>query len=334
MTREAGGQFKDTLAVKTIARSSLILKDVKEKYEKTPDGFYKVTKYVSREVVRVIFELRKQRIREHLKIAEQEISVTSVNLALALKHYYWALLLADICPDTMQLTLGSATTENLPSSSILQRLNSVLRSITFKPVKQIPSDMYVWRYSVEINGKSISEMKYEIYDGDGQTMYDIRNGSVQMTFNYSSYEQERTTTALIEYAYENEMDELLLTARNLRKGKGVTNSISVSIPGTGKKTEPPAKRAVPKPIEDLLACADNPEKFKSILNELLKKGKIIVGSDNDFEKFDGLYSILIGKDKSVVILYHEKNRFYSITTGEEVDLHRHAGKQRTWVKVN
>lgn len=337
-SKRESGQFSiDSTSLNTIARSSIILTDVGEIVENVNGELFRVKRFVSKESVKKMFELRRQRMLDFVRIADDEISsnnsAAAVNVGLTLKNYYWALLLAQITPDVT----ASSISAQLPN-----KIEAVARNIVFRAMKRIDDENVVWKYGVEYKGRRVSNLRYSFFDGMGQTDAEVTKGETKLTFYFPGRDdREREIDLTLEYRYEDEMDELVRLADSTLGGRSMPTTVVLMVPGE-KGTEPaPLPRPphekvsilIPQALRPLLADHKNFEETKGILDKLVKEGKIITGRANDFETLDGLYALVVGREGVLALLQCVKGKYYNAQAETEVTLREFAGKRIVWIDL-
>lgn len=344
-TSELAKVFRQSTSLTIIARSIMQLRDVQEKLDKQEDGFFHVTKYVTKEAVSRMFAQRRQQVLEHLQIADRELSFcdqnTSCDVGVVLKHYYWAYLLAHLYPDTISF---GALRKNY--SSVLvgapDLLESLIKKVSIQAARRIKDQMIVWQCAATVTGSPISHLLYSYFDGMGQTDGEIRDGQTKLTLFFSDeVDRQREVVLEIEYKYADEMDATLRLADSLVAKGAIPNTVTLVIPGSSEtkflsKSPPETVKAVvqlPQPLRDLLADQNSFEETMKTIERLARQGKIIPGSAKDFESLDGLYGVVLDPHGLSGIIRCEKGKYFDALSKDVVDLRKFAGKRITWIEV-
>ena len=137
----------------------------------------------------------------------------------------------------------------------------------------------------------------------------------------------------VEYAYADEMDELLQFAHQSRGNTTIANTLLFTLQGEKPQhTLPPPRDSVqtttlPAPIAALLSVKENVENVLNTLQKLVKENKIIAGSAKDFETTDGLYGCIVGKEGIIALIKAEKQQYFDAESGNAVQLKTYAGKR-------
>ncbi|HAL54900.1 MAG TPA: hypothetical protein DCP63_00090 [Bacteroidetes bacterium] len=333
-TAETNARLDQTTVSRVVTRSITELKDVKERMITTPQGFYRVVKYLPKSAVKRMFELRRSRILELIAIAERELQ-ESLHLSSALKNLYRALLLGRLYPDTlgfsMRLDEGSALHFKNLEMGIRNIFERLFRGLTFKPERAIDDEAIVWEYKVTLDNRPVAALHYEYYDAMGQTEADVKDGKTRMTFFYSKEEsREREVILAIEYRYADEMDELTRAADSLMQAAALPNKISIILPVADR-----AKPTISLPLELrlVLDVGNSFEAVRSRLDSLVRKSRIVLGSAGEFESLEGLYGLILGPEGVIGLVQYKGKRTLDAATGVEVDMRKFGGKKITWIEV-
>jgi len=354
--------YSDSTVARVIARSSMKLSEVSEDVTNPKPGLFRVTKYVSKTIVDQMFEMRRQKILEHLDIAGTELvkvkAGSSVNLAAVLDNYYKAFLLLFTLRerDTLSYAFHLDEAPYVRISKDLKAgipyvLENVINGIHVRPVKHIEDAITVWKCTVDFNGVPITNMQYSFYDGAGNTYGDIRNGETLMTFFFPSKEnRERDIDIKIEYRNEENEDELLDIAKTLSAKEKLAEVVTFKLPADEvtvpikiiepKKAEPDKAVVattqtanVPSSIRELIAVQESWNKTKPVLMELNRRNHIIVGRKEDFESTEGLFVLTVDQNGAVTLLQYSKNKLSDLLTKKEYSLHDFEGRPIYWIEV-
>ena len=314
-TAETNARLDQTTVSRVVTRSITELKDVKERMITTPQGFYRVVKYLPKSAVKRMFELRRSRILELIAIR--------------------ALLLGRLYPDTlgfsMRLDEGSALHFKNLEMGIRNIFERLFRGLTFKPERAIDDEAIVWEYKVTLDNRPVAALHYEYYDAMGQTEADVKDGKTRMTFFYSKEEsREREVILAIEYRYADEMDELTRAADSLMQAAALPNKISIILPVADR-----AKPTISLPLELrlVLDVGNSFEAVRSRLDSLVRKSRIVLGSAGEFESLEGLYGLILGPEGVIGLVQYKGKRTLDAATGVEVDIRKFSGKKITWIEV-
>jgi len=331
-----------------VARSVIDLRDVKERSERLEDGSFRVTKYVSKDAVKEMFGRRRERILEHLRIAQQELLGSRLNLGSSLKHFYWAYLLARLYPDTLSFSISIDSAKRGRSTNLAVEvpnvLESLIKQLEFRPIKRIEDEIIVWKYGATLNRRPIASLQFNYFDGMGQTEGEVKDGEVKIALFFSKKEnREREIVIDVEFKYAGEMDEILHLADTLRTSTTIPNTFTVLIPGgseipaVSKPVSLPPERkppiSLPKPLSDLISTGNDFSMTIKKVNTLVKQNKILAGSAKDFESLEGMYGLILGPEGIAAVVKCDKGKYYDASTGKLIDLKGFAGKKITWIEV-
>ncbi|MGD0038058.1 MAG: hypothetical protein ABSC53_12300 [Bacteroidota bacterium] len=354
---EKAAEYTDSTVASVIARSSMKLSEVEEDVTNPKPGLYRVTKYVSKIIVDQMFEMRRQKIIEHLDIAGTELGKAkaggSVNLASVLDNYYKAFLLLFTLRDhdTLSYVFHSDEAPYVRVSKDLKAgipyaLENVINGIHVRPIKHIEDANTVWKCAVDFKGIPVTNMQYSFYDGAGNTYCDIRNGETLMTFFFPTREnRERDIDVKIEYRDEENSDELLEIAKTLSAKEKLAENVTFKLPADEisvpiKKIEPKKDSTVstqitgiPSSIRELIAVQENWNKTKPVLMELNRRKCIIVGRKEDFESTEGLFVLTVDKSGAVTLLQCSKEKLCDLLSKKEFSLQDFTGRPIYWIEA-
>jgi hypothetical protein len=354
--------YSDSTVARVIARSSMKLSEVSEDVTNPKPGLYRVTKYVAKTTVDQMFEMRRQKILEHLDIAGTELGKAkaggSVNLTSLLDNYYKAFLLLFTLRDHDTLSyvfhLDEAPYVRISKdlkAGIPYVLDNVISGIHVHPMKHIDDAYTVWKCTVDFKGAPVTNMQYSFYDGAGNSYGDVRNGETLMTFFFPTREnRERDIDVKIEYRNEENEDELLDIAKTLSAKEKLAEVVTFKLPADEstvpiKKIEPkkaePDKAVVattqtanvPSSIRELIAVQESWNKTKPVLMELNRRKHIIVGRKEDFESTEGLFVLTVDQNGAVTLLQCSKDNLSDLLTKKDFSLHDFEGRPIYWIEV-
>jgi hypothetical protein len=354
---ETATAYTDSTVARVIARSSMKLSEVGEDVANLEPGLYRVTKYVSKITVDQMFEMRRQKIIEHLNIAELELgkakSGGSVNLSSVLSNYYKAFLLLFTLRDRDTLSYVFHVSEP-PYTRVSKELKAgipyaienVINGIHVHPVKRIEEANLVWKCAVDYSDVPVSNMQFSFYDGAGNTYNDVRNGDALMTFFFPTKQiRERDIDVRIEYRDEENEDELLEIAKTMSAKEKLEDIVTFKLPAD--EVSVPIKKVeskimdttsirmgnIPSSIRALIAVQESWNKTKPILMDLNKRKRIIIGRKEDFESTEGLFVMTVDKNGSVTLLRCKKDVLYEIATGKEYSSSDFTGRPVYWIET-
>ncbi|MCX6135875.1 MAG: LPP20 family lipoprotein [Ignavibacteriales bacterium] len=329
----------ENTVLSTITKSSLQLTDVAEIVE-NENNEYRVTKFISKENISKMFDIRRKKIIEHLNISESELFATSnsINLGVVLKNYYWALILSRIYPDTISYPFqqdrnNAPQTSSQLAATLPNRIESIINAVVFTPINKIDDEYVVWKCRVDYQSRSVGNLNFSFFDGEGQTEGRVVNGETKLSF-YFKDNREREIDLKIDFKYEDEMDELLHLA------EGVSADIKIpsnkNIVFSGLKLLPKrdkVKDSIPPVISELLKCRNDLQKTMQCLRDLAKQNKIIVGNDSTFISKERLYRLVLGEQGIIAFLQFKEKKYYDLMTQRYVLTKDYAGKRMTWIEV-
>lgn len=344
---ESNGRLTDSAALNTIARSSMLLTDVRESVVTNNDGAYAVTKYVEKASVQKMFRLRREKILEYIRIADSDLEQNDgdpINLDEALRYYYWALLLSDIYPDTISFVPLISRDKGLAvsaSAGLQHTLETIIHDISFSPVKQVPDENIVWKFAVAWRGHSAGALDFEYFDGVGQSLGEVKNGEALLTFYYAKGKAVKDIALFPDYVHEENMDEILRMAHAMKKPDELSGAIALQLPGAPETNIPAPEpmqpvvidTSLPVPIQQLLQVKNDLSQIQTTLNILIKQKKIIAGKTSEFENYEGLYAAILSKEGMIAMLRYGNRSLRDAATGAKADMKDYAGKIIVWIEV-
>jgi hypothetical protein len=349
-TEEHNEHFDQSSVSRTVTRSILGLKGVQENVDQSADGMYRVTKYIARESVLDMFREWKRQAVEHVRLAEGALAVDRIDLGTALKQYYQAYLIATLIPDTISVAipslLGMQAHGPLSGSvGIPLFVQKLISSVAIKDAKKIEGEQNTWKCRIEWSGHPVSSFDYEYFDGVGQTTSKVTDGETVFTFFFTDTSRERRDFPLaVEYRYPDELADLLAVADSLHTAQPFDNRVLVTLQLGGTKPAKPvvSKSLPPKPtdvaqlpeaIRILHAAGGTFEGFMSMLRSLVRRGKVVQGSEKDFESLDGLFGVVVGPEGLAAMVQKQRREFVDALTKKKVALDEFAGRRIVWIEV-
>ena len=164
---------------------------------------YRIMRYIETSEVMKIFELRKDKIREMLSVAERAESERKIDAAL--KHYYWAQLLTRTLLYPAEMTYRNANNEEvLAVVWIPNKITEILGKLSFSFNGFSDSEQTMARLAVTYDQQPVTSLDYTYWDGfdwsmitsakDGLGILELRANSAVKSVNIK-----------VEYAYDNEV---------------------------------------------------------------------------------------------------------------------------------
>ncbi|MGD1046296.1 MAG: hypothetical protein ABR936_13385 [Bacteroidota bacterium] len=354
---ETATTYTDSTAARVIARSSMKLSEVGEDVINPKPGVYHVTKYVSKTMVDQMFEMRRQKIIEHLDIAGIELGKAkmggSLNLSSVLTNCYKAFLLLFTLRDRDTVSYAFQISEPPYTrvskdlkAGIPYAIENVINGIHVRPIKRIEDANLVWKCAIDYFGAPVTNMQFSFYDGAGNTYSDVRNGEALLTFFFPTREnRERDIDIKIEYRDEENSDELLEIAKTISAKEKLAEVVTFKLPVDEisvplKKTEPKQESttstqptSMPTSIRELIAVQESWNKTKPVLMELNRRKHIIVGRREDFESTEGLFVLTVDKSGAVTLLQCNKDKLCDLLTKKDFSLQDFSGRPIYWIEA-
>lgn len=349
---ERNASVTDSSSASTVAMSLVTLRDVEEESLRLDDGSYRVQKSVSRESVGKFFAARRARIMERIRAASGIFRNSDLpyDISAALKDLYAASLELALYPEAIDssFTVFDARAFGISRAGIASAIDAIAAAIRFEPLRRIDDDYIVWKYRVQMNGHPVSALRMEFYDGIGQTDADIRQGEALLTFYFGKHDEaERTVRAYLEFRFEEELDASLRIADSLCGSPSSHPFVTLTVPASQSSSHEPnvmlastekgAAAAnddpIPEALRALIGVRRDFDALIRMIDEMQKRHVIAAGSAHSFESLDGLYAVVVAKDRDAVFLHRRKETLINIETGAEAQLAEFAGGRIIWIEV-
>jgi hypothetical protein len=123
-----------------------------------------VFRYVKRSEVYKIFAERERKIREFVETAAK--AEQKLQIADALKYYYWALMLLQSHPDGNAIKRAAEDKEEMLAVYLPKKINEIFGGLTFEVAgRQEEENLTIYQLGVGYNGQPVSSCDYTVYDG-------------------------------------------------------------------------------------------------------------------------------------------------------------------------
>lgn len=164
---------------------------------------YKILRYIKITEIDKVFQMREEKIREMLRVAER--AAEEMKLDVALKHYYWSQLLTRtlLYPNKMHYTNGAGE-DVLPVVWIPTQITNLMKDLTFAFDGFTDETNTLGRLHIWYKDKPVTSLDYTYWDGfdwspvtqakDGLGIVELRADSAVKSVNIK-----------VEYAYDNEV---------------------------------------------------------------------------------------------------------------------------------
>jgi hypothetical protein len=132
--------------------------------------------YVKKSEVHKIFEERERKIKEFVEIAET--AKQKLQVADALKYYYWAFMLLQSHPDGNSITLEANGKAEILAVYLPQKINGVFDKLKFEVVdKQEEPNLTIYRLGVSYDNQQASNCEYSVFSGSSwSAIMEAKNG--------------------------------------------------------------------------------------------------------------------------------------------------------------
>lgn len=224
-----------------------------------------VGRYIKRTDLQRIFDERKNKILDFVKLAEK--AEEQANVDVALKNYYWAYMLLQTMqyPDAVKYKSENGEEYTL-SSYIPNRMDAIFDDIVIGVTSVNQGDVDL---SVSFRGKPVGAMDYIYSDGGGawSSLCQAKNG--RGVVGLVPGIEVSALHFKIEYAYKQEADKEMESVFESVKSKSFRKS-NIQIP-LGKKQETPIvkiERDLATPATMIVAKSDS-KPIESAMNEIV-----------------------------------------------------------------
>ncbi|MDR1341700.1 MAG: hypothetical protein LBK18_00420 [Prevotellaceae bacterium] len=121
--------------------------------------------YVKKSEVYKIFEERERKIKEFVETAET--AEQKLQVADALKYYYWALMLLQSLPDGNSITLEANGKAEILAVYLPKKINGVFDKLKFEVVdKQEEPNLTIYRLGISYDNRQASNCDYSVFSGN------------------------------------------------------------------------------------------------------------------------------------------------------------------------
>jgi len=181
--------------------SGAIINNVQTLQQPLSGGKFEVFCYIQRSELLKIYDERKALIAEICDAAD-EYSVQG-NIAHALKHYYFCIILLKSLPDQMVEWQGINYTIQIP-----RKINALLENISFHYQGDDWEDDSARRVDlgVRIHGQPVAQLDFTFWDGSNQVSVQTRDGQASF-YLYGSSVQFESLRINVKYAYYENRNE-------------------------------------------------------------------------------------------------------------------------------
>ncbi|MDR0982912.1 MAG: LPP20 family lipoprotein [Culturomica sp.] len=120
--------------------------------------------YIKKSEVNKIFAEREAKIKDFIATGLETES--KLQLADALKYYYWALMLLKSHPEGVAMTGDIAGRQQILSTFLPQRINEVLDGISLRVTgKKSETNLTIYNLAFTFKGKPVSNLEYKFHNG-------------------------------------------------------------------------------------------------------------------------------------------------------------------------
>jgi len=159
--------------------------------------------FIKRSEVYKIFAERTQKIKEFTDIALR--SDSKLQVADALRYYYWALMLLQSHPDRENMTMAINGENKKLSVFLPQRINTVFDNIKFEVVdKRRDENITHYTQKITYNNQLAANCDYKFNDGRNWSVVVAAKDGQGVVEMFGDEKQHHTLQVQVEYAFENE----------------------------------------------------------------------------------------------------------------------------------
>lgn len=153
------------------------------------DGKARVLRYINRSDFMGICDLRENRVRDY--IAQGMAAEEQLQLGIALRSYYWAMMLCHSHPfaNTLKMNDTESGLECPTYKWIMRRTESLLSDIVVLPRKQEQADSKEFIFGVNLYGNSVNGIELEYYNGSGTSVTSVENGICTVKLQHHDFDE-------------------------------------------------------------------------------------------------------------------------------------------------
>lgn len=273
--------------------SSVMLDNVERKVTQGKDGKYIVTRILAKADRRKLFEHRQNKIFQYITTAGD--CEDKGEIGLALKNYYWALLLLKSHPD-----IGSIFVENNPNKGqllpyLMTKIQKLLNTINIKVTQRKDERETTILYVEGIyNDLEIASLNMNYFDGVQPTETQLKDGKGIIYLPASITKGADQLFASVDYEYagflrespqDDEVKAVFQTVPRVSFDNRKTISLMISNGKNGKKAK---KNEVVEETRKVEVAETNTTMLQAVLDHIKSGGKTDIRqyfSDSGYEQF-------------------------------------------------
>ena len=140
------------------------------------DGKARIMRYISRSDFNIICDLRESRVRDY--IVQALAAEEQLQLGIALRSYYWAMMLCHSHPfgNAMKYIDPENGLECPAYKWIMRKTENLLSDIVVLPRKQEQAGSNEFIFAVNLYGNCVNGIEFEYYNGSGTSTTSVENG--------------------------------------------------------------------------------------------------------------------------------------------------------------
>ncbi len=155
--------------------SSVLLENVERKVRQDKDGKWIVTRILAKEDRLKLFNHRKNKIFQYINTADE--CEKSGEIGLAVKNYYWALLLLKSHPDISSICVDNNPSKGQLLPFLMTKIQSLLNTISIQVTQRKDErESAVLYINGVYSGKQIASLNLNYFDGVQPTETQIKDG--------------------------------------------------------------------------------------------------------------------------------------------------------------
>lgn len=267
--KETNGKSEEVSQQMINTFSSLLLDNVEKVVQKTSTG-YKVMRKLKKADKERIFSLRVGKVREYIRNAE--ISLRNNDIGLALKNYYWGLVLLKSVPDRNSIHLTEDNTSSVMYPWLQQKIQALINNTRITLTRKTDgADITTLYLNAVYEESPVSSLSLTYFDGRDEVQVKLKDG-VGIVYMPKAYlESCAELTLQIDYEYlellndiaqDEEVKAVLesINSINFDNSKSVTFNVQASETKKSKKTElsGTVKANQGKTLEEVRTSVENP----------------------------------------------------------------------------
>lgn len=189
--------------------SSSIIDGAERKTEQLRNGDYRVIRYLLKADKNKIFRQREAKIREYVKTGSRAEDVN--NFDIALRNYYWALVLLQSHPERNEIFAEVGGESKLLTVFLPARIQDLLRGVKLKAANRTEGDENcVINISAENNRGCIGNLNLKYFDGEEFIPASVKDGKGAIYLPKNYLDNVSVINAIIDYQFNDQLGSIPL----------------------------------------------------------------------------------------------------------------------------